>query len=177
MKDENTRKTLANCKAAEFLRQANKIRKYAKEYYDALNISGIRDRMAKKYAGQDEEGKKATSREYVSEILDAVLDANAEKTIEIIGLIAFLEPEEAQEIEPAEMFDIILECLASGRVMDFFIKMASLGGSDTADISQALMSARSMFSAMNTSGSTSQDASNNTSANASAGDMSENVSE
>ena len=175
MANDTTRKTLANCKAADFLRQANKIRKSAKEYYDALNISGIRDRMAKKYAAQDENGKNATSHEYVSEILDAVLDANAEKTVEIIGMVAFLEPEQAQELEPAEMFDILLECLTSTRVMDFFIKMASLGGSDTANISQALISAKSLFSEMNTSGNTSPDASSDTNANASVGDMSGNA--
>lgn len=171
MDNESTRKTLANCKAADFLRQANKIRKSAKEYYDALNISGIRDRMAKKYAAQDESGKEATRAEYVSEILDAILDENAEKTVEIVGMVAFMEPEQAQELDPAEMFDILLECLASERVMTFFIKMASLGGSDTADISRALTSAKSLFSEMKSSGSTLKTVGNDMSESASAGDM------
>lgn len=175
MDNTTTRKTLANCKAADFLRQANKIRKSAKEYYDALNISGIRDRMAKKYAAQDESGKEATRAEYVSEILDAILDENAEKTVEIVGMVAFMEPEQAQELDPAEMFDILLECLTSQRVMDFFIKMASLGGSDTANISQALISAKSLFSEMKSSDSTSLPVGSDTSANASAGGTSENA--
>ena len=175
MANDTTRKTLANCKAAEFLRQANKIRKQAKEYYDILNISGIRDRMAKKYAEQDEAGKEATSHEFVSEILDAVLDANAEKTVEIVGLVAFMEPEQAQELEPAEMFDILFDCLTSERVMDFFIKMAALGGKDTENILQALTSAKSFFSGMKSSGSTLQNAQSDSSASASVGDTSENA--
>lgn len=169
------RKTLVNCKAAEFLRQANKIRKSAKEYYDALNISAIREKMAKKYVNQDETGKEETRSEYISEILDSILDANAEKTVELVGMVAFLEPEQAQELEPAEIFDILLECLASERVMDFFIKMACLGGSDTANISQALISAKSLFSGMKSSGSTSQNAQNEMIESVPAGDTSENA--
>ena len=172
---ENKRKTLANCKATDFLRQANKIRKVAKEYYDALNISGIRDRMAKKYATQDETGKAATRAEYASEILDAILDENAEKTVEIIGMVAFLEPEQAEQLEPAEMFEILFDCLTSSRVMDFFIKLASLGGSDTANILQVLISAKSMCSEMTTSGNTSQNAIPDTTESASVGDMSESA--
>lgn len=175
MTNETTRKTLANCRAAEFLRQANKIRKVAKEYYDALNISGIRDRLASKYAAQDEAGKETTAHEFVSEILDAVLDENAEKTVEIIGMVAFLEPDEAQELEPAEMFDILFNCLTSERTMDFFIKMASLGGKDTESILQALTSAKSIFSGIKSSVNTSPNAQNDLSANASAGDTSENA--
>ena len=175
MSNENKRKTLANCKAVEFLRQANKIRKSAKEYYDALNIDGIRKRLAKKYAEQDEAGKNATSHEFVSEILDGILDANAEKTVEIVGMIAFLEPVEAQELEPVEIFDILLDCLASERVMDFFIKLACLGGSDTENISQALISAKSLFSGMKSSDSTSQNVHPDMTENASAGVTSESV--
>ena len=168
-------KTIANCKAAEFLRQTNRIRKAAKEYYDTLNISGIRERMTKQYAEQDDSGKTATTYEFISEILDSALEVNAEKTVEIIGLAAFLDYEQAQELEPGQMIDILIECLASERVMNFFIRMASLGGNDTASISQALSLAKSIFSAMSTSDSTSSNATIATTENSNVGDMSENA--
>jgi hypothetical protein len=168
-------KTIANCKAAEFLRQANRIRKAAKEYYDTLDISGIRERMAKQYANQDETERKVTTYEFISEILDSALEVNAEKTVEIIGLAAFLNYDEAQELEPGQMIDILLECLASERVMSFFIKMASLGGSDTESISHALTLAKSIFSAMSSSDSTSSSAMMNESEKSNAGGMSENA--
>lgn len=168
-------KTLANCKAAEFLRQANRIRKAAKEYYDALNISGIREEMAKKYGEQGETERKQTTYEFISEILDSALEINAEKTVEIIGLAAFLSYDEAQELEPGQMMDILMDCLASERVMNFFIKMASLGGSDTASISRGLTLTKSIFTAMNSLDSTSSNATTDSSEKSTAGDMSENA--
>lgn len=168
---ETSMKTIANCKAAEFLRQVNRIRKAAKEYYDALNISEIKEKLGKKYAEQG----KVPVYEFVSEILDIALEANAEKTVEIIGLAAFLDYEQAQELEPGQMIDILLECLASERVMTFFIRMANLGGSDTESISQCLIYARSIFSALSSSGNTSSSATISTSDSSNVGDMLENA--
>lgn len=162
MENEKARKTLANCKLSEFTRQANKIRHAVTEYYKTLNITGIRDRIAVEYKDADEKGKQALSNRFVSEILDVMLEENAEKTVEIIGMAAFLTYEEAELLEPDEGIDIVLECVGSDRVMNFFTRLVNLGQTSSGDTSRLLTSLKSITSGKNTSGSQSQSKSENT---------------
>jgi hypothetical protein len=162
MSDETKRKTLANCKLSEFTRQANRIRHAVADYYKTLDITGIRDRIAVEYKDADETKKQRLSKKFVSEIMDAMLEVNAEKTVEIIGMIAFLTYEESEKLEPDEAFDIVLECVGSDRVMNFFTRLVNLAGTGSDDTSRLLTSLRSITSGKNTSGNQSSNSTENT---------------
>ena len=111
-------KTLANCSPMEFLRQANKIRKAVAEY---LKTTKILDRKTHKS---------------VDEILDAMLDENAEATVRILGLMCFKETEEEiNSLEPADLLVAALDMFASERVMSFFTRLKNSGLMNMADSS------------------------------------------
>ena len=145
MEAETKRKTLANCKLSEFARQANAIRHYAAEYYKLLDIEATKKEILDRF-GTDAKA----SRELVSAIVDKMLDTNAEATVRIIGLAAFLSYDEAEMLSPGEAINIVLECVTSERVADFFINAASWAGMNTADISKMLTSIRLNFSGKDT---------------------------
>lgn len=132
-------KTLANCTLAEFLRQSNKIRKAAADFYKSSGIAEIRKHLPD-VTGKTEEEAKAMLKEQnaknISDILDACLDTNAEKTIEIIGLFCFKEGNEVNDLTPADFLDVVVDLVSSERVMSFFIKLANMGQKSTEDTSQ-----------------------------------------
>lgn len=115
------RKTLANCKLSEFMRQVNAMRHAVAGYYNDLDLHAIADKY------KETKDTKA----YISDILDSMLDENAEKTVEIIGMAAFMTYEESQQMLPSEMMDIVLELVQSLRVMDFFTSVVNLAGKNT----------------------------------------------
>lgn len=111
-------KTLANCSTTEFLRQANKLRKAVAEY---LKTTKILDKSTFKS---------------VNDVLDAMLDENAEATVRILGLMCFKETEEEiNSLEPADLLVAALDMFASERVMSFFIKLKNSGLLNMADTS------------------------------------------
>ena len=118
-------KTLANCSTVEFLRQANKLRKAVAEY---LKTTKILDRKTYKSA---------------DEILDAMLDENAEATVRILGLMCFKETEEEiNSLEPADLLVAALDMFASERVMSFFTKLKNSGLMNMAESSPELNSTK-----------------------------------
>lgn len=128
-------KTLANCTLAEFLRQANKIRHAVSDFWDECKIGDIVNGVPVIPADATAEDKENIIRKFskqkISDILDACLDTNAEKTVEIIGLMCFKSAEEAAQMDASEFFDVAFELLGSERVVSFFTKMASSGLIDT----------------------------------------------
>lgn len=125
-------KTLANCTPIEFLKQANKIRKGVAEY---LNHTKILDKKMYKS---------------IDEVLDAMLDENAEATVRILGLMCFKETEEEiNSLEPADLLVAALDMFSSERVMSFFIKLKNSGLMNMADILPESISEKSTPSATN----------------------------
>lgn len=123
-------KTLANCSISEFIRQAYKIKKVVEELYKVSGIAEIRKKLPDIKDKTEEEAAellREQSMKNISEILDACLGANAEKTVELIGLICFKEGEEVETLTPADVLDVALEVLNSERVLSFFSKLANLG--------------------------------------------------
>ena len=112
-------KTLVNCSNVEFLKQANKIRKAVADY---LKKTKILDRKTFKS---------------VDEVLDAMLDENAEDTVKILGLMCFKETEEEiNSLEPADLLVAALDMFTSERVMSFFTRLKNSGLMNMADTSQ-----------------------------------------
>lgn len=125
-------KTLANCTLSEFLKQVNKIRHNAEDFYKTC----LKPVFLKKKEEFEKIGDSQTLNEkgktVISDILDVCLEKETDKTIEIIGMCCFMTKEEAEsKLSPADLIDIVLEMLSSKRVIDFFYKMVNLGRSNT----------------------------------------------
>lgn len=124
-------KTLANCSMAEFLRQTNKIRHAVSEYLTVTEILKIRSTRAvipqntDPYEEERIIGEQA--KKNISDMLDKALDENAEKTVEILGLLCFKEGKEVEEMEAAEFLDVAMDIVTSDRVISFFTKLMRSG--------------------------------------------------
>ena len=124
-------KTLANCSLREFLMQTNKIRHSIGAFTDIIGLTEIRNTIPE-FTGNETENEKREmirkqGRENLSKIIDRCLDENVDETIKIIGLMCFKTPEEANEMEASEFFDVALEMIGSERVLSFFTKLMNSG--------------------------------------------------
>ena len=139
-------KTLANCTPREFLKQTNRIRIAADEWLTATKILEIRQRMPEmpepvKNADKAEVTKAIEERRLaVAEqakknlfaMLEAMLDINADKTLELLALSCFVEPEDVDKHTMSEYLLSISELLNDGGVVSFFDSLVRLGASNTA---------------------------------------------
>lgn len=137
-------KTLANCTPREFLKQTNRIRIAADEWLTATKILEIRQRMpelpeATKPESKEElkenieARKKAFSdqmRDNAFAMLEAMLDTNADKTEELLCLVCFIEPKDADKHKMSEYFACLGELLADPGVLSFFDSLVRLGASN-----------------------------------------------
>lgn len=116
---------------AEFLRQSNKIRHAVSGYLEATNIVNILKTKVVYPTETTDEEKSVLDGEQrkknISDALDVALDVNAEKTVEILGLLCFKEGKEVEEMEAVEFLDVALDVLSSERVMNFFMKLTQSG--------------------------------------------------
>lgn len=124
-------KTLANCTLAEFLRQTNKIRHAVADFYESCDFGEIMKRKPV-LTGNETEAELADkirkqSKQNLSDILDVCLDTNAEKTVEIVGLMCFKSPEEAAKMSSTEFLGATLELLSNEDVVSFFTSVANSG--------------------------------------------------
>ena len=154
-RETQKQKTLANCTTIEFLRQANKIRKAVGNYYDECDFKSILGRKPdfpfNSTVEQKEEIARKFRRDQLDEILDICLDANAEKTVEIIGLMCFMTKEEAENTKANILLGLALELISSQEVVDFFSKMVQSGMIGMESSSQASTSNEQSSGEKNTS--------------------------
>lgn len=165
MKDENTRKTLANCKNSEFLPAAMKARRIVCESYKKINVKSIVNRF-KESDTQDA----GAMLEMIMNVIGAIFTEYPAETVQLAAIAGFMTEDEAENVPPTELFAILLECALSVRVLDFFISVENMGGKNTDGIYPALIFLRVISGAMNTSGSESQTNTNDSSESASNGD-------
>lgn len=141
-------KHLANCDAVEFLRQTNKIRKSVDGWLKATKILDIRKNMPKlePVTGEMDEAEKAKiteknrikTREQInknlSAMLDVALDKYAEQTLELLALLCFIEPEDANKHKATEYLKAFGEMIADEDVLDFFTSLMRLENKGILDI-------------------------------------------
>lgn len=139
-------KTLANCTPREFLKQTNRIRIAADEWLTATKILEIRQRMpelpeAKKPDSKEElkEDIEARRKAFADQMrnntfamLEAMLDTNADKTEELLALVCFVEPKDADKHTMSEYLACIGELLTDAGVLSFFDSLVKLGVSNMA---------------------------------------------
>ena len=170
MSNENTRKTLANCKNSEFLPAAMKARKIVCESYNKINVKSIVERF-KDSDTQDP----AEMLEMMMNIISTIFSEYPTETVQLAAIAGFMTEEEAENVPPTDIFAILLECALSVRVLDFFISVENMGGKNTANIYPALIFLRVISGTMNTSDSESQTNTSDLNENVSAGDMPESA--
>ena len=132
MEEKTPRKTLANCSAIEGFKQINRIRKDVEELYKEIGVDDIKRKYAELAKNSDESQNGALSRGFVSDLLDAALDTNIEKAVEVVGMMAFLSKEESAVITIDEVYEIVTDCMQSRAFMDFFSNAVSSVLKDTA---------------------------------------------
>lgn len=125
MEEKITRKTLANCSAIEGFKQLNKIRKDVEELYKLIGVDDIKKKYAALAEKSDESQNSTLSKGFVSEILDAALETNIEKAVEVVGMMAFLSKEESTALTIDEVYEIVTDCMQSRAFMDFFSSVVS----------------------------------------------------
>lgn len=142
-------KNLANCTPREFLAQTFKIKKSVKEWLDVNDIMTIRKRKPElvntKGLSDDEYEKalqenklriQAQSRKNVNDILDKMLDKNAEKTLELLALCCFVEPEDVDNHTMSEYLECLGELISDRGVISFFTSLAQLEQTNSGIVSK-----------------------------------------
>lgn len=125
-------KTLANCTDVEFLRQTNRIRKYAEAWLKDTGVLDIRRRELPKpddSLSEDEkrEAYRQNARDRLNDILDAALDTHAEQTAGLLRLMCFVEPDDDQSLRVPQMLGAVSELMENQDVLDFFTSLGRLG--------------------------------------------------
>ena len=128
-------KHLGNCSPKEFLRQTNRIRREAERWLDLTKLMRLRRPLPEGLDELDEAARRAAVAERVREsvrgMLDAVLEEHPDETAELLGLMCFIEPEELEAHNMAELIGSLGEMLGSQEIMDFFTSLARWGRTNT----------------------------------------------
>ena len=142
-------KNLANCTPREFLAQTFKIKKSIKEWLDVTDIMNIRKNkpeLVNTVGLPDDEREKALlenklriqaqSRKNVNDILDRMLDKNSEKTLEVLALCCFIEPEDVDNHPMSEYLECLGELISDKGVISFFTSLAQLEQTNSGIVSK-----------------------------------------
>lgn len=138
-------KNLTNCTPTEFITQTNKIRKSVYGWLKLTDIMSIRQKKPKltplTNEMSDEEraqvildNKKATqeqAKENFNLMLDKMLDDYPDQTLEVIGLINFIEKSELDNYKMADLMANTYEMFEDEAVMGFFGLLMRLGSKNT----------------------------------------------
>ena len=123
-------KTLANCTPREFLKQTAKIRHKAADWLDMTQIMEIRKEMPEipKDATREEKQKliQDQTKKNLSKIFDAILDEHPDETLDLLGLMCFVEPEDVDKHDVGFYLDAISELISNESVIRFFTSLVQL---------------------------------------------------
>lgn len=124
-------KNLANCKPSEFLVQTNKIRKSVEKWLKLTDIPNIRKNVPEFKEGQTKEEHRAEmleqARVNLNKIFDAILEEHPQETLELIGLLCFIEPEDVDNHPVSFYLEALSELLNDQAVIGFFTSLVNLG--------------------------------------------------
>jgi hypothetical protein len=128
-------KNLANCKPSEFLVQTNRIRKSAENWLTVTDIMNIRRNQPELKEGMTKEERQKAMQEQVkknlSKMFDAMLEAHAKETLELLALLCFVEPENVDDYPISDYLEAVNELLNDKAVLGFFTSLVKLGQKNT----------------------------------------------
>ncbi len=132
-------KNLANCTPTEFLKQTFRIKKLAEKWLKEIDLLNIRKKMPKlqdvsDLTGEEKERVQKANRDLVRkqimnnlmEMLDKIMDENADDTVSLLALVCFVEPEDADKHTMSEYLESLGEMLSDKGVVSFFTSLAQL---------------------------------------------------
>ena len=123
-------KNLSNCKPSEFLAQTIKIKNLVRDWLDATKIMYIRKNFSQvdKNLSKEERTNAIVNQALSnwSDMLDRMFIDNAEKTLALIALVNFIEPEHVDDYEMGDYLQSISELLSDSRVLSFFTSLVRL---------------------------------------------------
>ena len=149
-------KTLANCNAVDFLTQTNKIRKAVAKWLTDTDILNIRknvpempklkpleypkdvsddekEKLFDEYQKEREkvlEGHEKAKREQVKknlmEMLDKALDEFPMETLEILGMVCFVDKKDLEKTKGIDLLNGAVEAFTDDEVVRFFTSLVSL---------------------------------------------------
>lgn len=125
-------KTLANCSDVEFLRQTNKIRKYAEKWLKDTGILDIRNQETPKLPeDMSDDEKRDALREHahgrLNAMLDAALETHAEETAGLLRLMCFVDPQDDKTLRMPQIMGAAAEMMENQDILDFFTSLGRLG--------------------------------------------------
>ena len=134
-------KNLANCKPTEFLKQTVRIKKSLEKWLDDTQIMKIREKMPKikfiedgmteqekdKIIRENRAARRKQQQENFSKIFDAMMEENADGTLELLALVCFVEPENIDDHTIDEYLSAITEMMFNEAVIGFFSSLRKLG--------------------------------------------------
>lgn len=134
-------KNLANCKPTEFFKQTVRIKHAAEKWLDATKLLKIRETTPDIKLIDDDmdpeekakvlaENRKARSKQQkknLSKMFDAMMEENADGTLELLALSCFVEPENVDDHTIDEYLLAISEMLGNESVISFFTSLAKWG--------------------------------------------------
>lgn len=130
-------KTLATCTPREFLKQTAKIRHKAANWLDITKILDIRKNVPEipKEATFEERQQliQGQAKKNLSKILDSILDEHPDETLELLGLMCFVEPEDVDNYSVEFYLDAVSELLSNKAVIRFFTSLVQLGQTNTSN--------------------------------------------
>jgi hypothetical protein len=123
-------KNLSTCKPSEFLTQTIKIKNLVKNWLDATKILDIRKNMPKidKNLNPEERTNAIVNQALGnwSDMLDKMFIDNAEKTLALLALVNFVEPQNVDDYEMGDYLESIGQLLNDKRVLSFFSSLIRL---------------------------------------------------
>ena len=137
---EEAKKNLANCTPTEFFVQTNKIRKSVEKWLTATDIMKIRKRLPNLEGLDKEQRKEALEKqvkENMSAIFDAVLEEHPQETVEIMALVCFVNPEDANKYPMSYYIASVTEVIEDEGCRDFFKLLVRLANKNTSIVPMA----------------------------------------
>lgn len=127
-------KNLVNCSPREFLTQTIKIKRAVEKWLTDTDIMTIRKRMPVLPKGITAEEREAAiekqARENLSAIFDVIAEEHPDETVDLLALMCFVDPDDANNHKMSEYLIAVSEMIQSEAVMDFFTSLLKLANSD-----------------------------------------------
>ena len=122
-------KTLANCKLTEFCAQTDICASEIESLMHSIDFKGVLAEFRDKYS--DTEADEDTTRGLISDVFRKLLRDHPEEVVKLIASLAFMTYDEAEELSPVDALNVLLECMFSERVVDFFLSLKKLEQNDS----------------------------------------------
>lgn len=133
-------KNLATCKPSEFVAQTAKIKTAVANWIDAIDLMKIRaiqpqyevipiDSTPEQRAeviNRNAEIEKEQTYKNLSKLLDNMLAKHPQKTLDVLALCCFVEPEHVDDYTMDEYMNCIMEMMQNKSVMNFFSLLAQV---------------------------------------------------